>query len=450
MNKLGRKIKFIEEDFIMKIQKIYGDKYDYSKIIFIPNSTTVTLTCAIHGDFTQNKYSLLKGYGCNKCGSRPRLNKQEFIERARAVHGDKYDYSKVNYVNTATKIIITCKIHGDFKQTPTNHLLNKNCHLCTNERLALERQFTKEEFIERARAVHGDKYDYSKVNYVNNKTKIIILCSIHGEFSQYPSNHLNKKVGCCKCGHIETSNKKRINAKEFIERSIKIHNNKYDYSKIKYINTQTKVTIICPAHGNFQQTPGQHLSGKGCFTCAVNNRKLSKTEFVTRSSIIHNGKYNYDKVKYINSRTKVIITCPIHGDFLQRPKCHISSSGCGKCKSSKGELAILTILNKYNIKLETEYKIPQIGNKLYYDFYLPEYNLLIEFHGKQHYEYIPFFHNNNEDDFLAQKNRDDIKRFNAKLFKYRYLEFNYKQLNNLSDEQFKELVIKSIYKFRKI
>ena len=114
------------------------------------------------------------------------------------------------------------------------------------------------------------------------------------------------------------------------------------------------------------------------------------------------------------------------------------------CNTSKGELAIKEILEKNNIKYVQEYRIPEIVNKLYYDFFLPDFNILIEFHGKQHYEFIPYFHRNGEDDFLKQKNRDDIIRYNAKHYKYRYLEFNYKQLKKLSTEEFEAFVINLI------
>jgi hypothetical protein len=120
---------------------------------------------------------------------------EEFIRRAKKVHGDKYDYSKVEYKGTHTKVCIICPIHGEFFQTPNNHLHGQGCLACGGRK-----QLTKEEFIQKAREVHGDKYDYSKVEYVNKNTKVKIICPIHGEFEQEPNSHLEGK-GCPNCYH---------------------------------------------------------------------------------------------------------------------------------------------------------------------------------------------------------------------------------------------------------
>jgi len=186
-----------------------------------------------------------------------------FIEKAIAVHGNKYDYSKVNYNNAKTKITIVCKEHGDFEQTPSNHLSGYNCQKCTNNM-----KLTKELFIERAVIVHENKYDYSKVYYVNSDTKIIVICKDHGEFEQIPDFHLNRKCGCPKCANNVT-----LTTTEFIDRAHKIHGDKYDYSQVTYINNRINVCILCTNHGQFTQTPTRHLSGDGCPHC------INKTEY---------------------------------------------------------------------------------------------------------------------------------------------------------------------------
>ena len=143
--------------------------------------------------------------GCKKCGiitvaNKCRSNTKEFIEKAKKIHGDKYKYSKVDYKTSSKKVIIICPIHGEFLQTPSGHLGNKGCIKCGFLTTANYRRSNTKEFIEKARIKHGDKYDYSKTNYVKAKVSVIIICPIHGEFSQTPSDHLNG--GCNECGWI--------------------------------------------------------------------------------------------------------------------------------------------------------------------------------------------------------------------------------------------------------
>ena len=145
-------------------------------------------------------------------------NTKEFIEKAKEVHGDKYDYSKVEYIDANTKVCIVCPIHGEFWQKPSNHLQGKGCLVCAQRRNTI----TKEEFIKKAREVHGDKYDYSKVEYITSTTKVCIICPKHGEFWQTPCSHL-QGCGCNKCRSLATE--------EFIEKARKVYGDKYDYSK---------------------------------------------------------------------------------------------------------------------------------------------------------------------------------------------------------------------------
>lgn len=191
-------------------------------------------------------------------------NKTElFISKANKIHKNRYDYSKVNYINAKTKITIICREHGDFQQTPSNHLSNYNCQKC-----AKNYQLDTNSFIEKAINIHNYKYDYSKVNYINADTQIIIICREHGEFTQIPDFHINRKCGCPKC-----SNNVRLDLLEFIYKADKIHDNKYDYSKVEYINNRKPVIIICKKHGEFSQIPFVHLLKHGCPNC------INKTEY---------------------------------------------------------------------------------------------------------------------------------------------------------------------------
>ena len=255
----------------------------------------------------------------------------DFFIKAKIKHNNKYDYSKVDYINSRTKICIICPEHGEFWQMPSNHLHGCGCPKCKNDKIGNNRRLTLFQFIEKAKQIHGDKYDYSKVEYVNNSTKVCIICTEHGEFWQTPGNHLHG-CGCPKCSSLP-----KKNTNDFIKEAKLIHQNKYNYSKVEYVNAQTKVCIICPEHGEFWQTPHKHLSGQGCPKCGVIKSHIGKSklieEFINKAKEIHNDKYDYSKVEYVNTKTKVCIICPEHGEFWQSPHHHLYGHGCPKCKA---------------------------------------------------------------------------------------------------------------------
>ena len=331
--------------------------------------------------------------------------KENFIIKSNLKHNDDYDYSKVEYINNETKVCIICPKHGEFWQTPHNHLKGQRCPKCSLEARINKRKKTTEQFIEEAKKIHGDKYDYSKVEYINNKTKVRIICPKHGEFLMKPDNHLSGQ-GCPTCW---LENRKQIlrekigfTKSKFIEEAKKIHGDKYDYSKVEYINSATKVCIICPKHGEFWQTPDAHLlQHQGCPTCGAKKRydsiklKLGFTQnkFIDKAKNVHGEKYDYSKVEYINSNTKVCIICPEHGEFWQIPSHHLKGVGCPICKESKLEKNIRKLLNEYSINFiqhASKDIFPWIKNK-HLDFYLPNYNIAIECQGEQHFKSVKHF-----------------------------------------------------------
>ena len=195
-----------------------------------------------------------------------------FIKRAKEIHGERYDYSLVNYINAKTRIEIICPVHGKFTQIPYNHLSGKGCKECGFIENGRNRSITLEKFLEKARNVHGDKYDYSKSKVENYKTKIEIICKIHGSFFQTPNNHLRGK-GCKECGMESTLNHIYENCssstEDFIKKSKELHRDTYDYSKVEYENNYTQVEIKCEEHGSFLQSPKDHLRGHGCHICGL-------------------------------------------------------------------------------------------------------------------------------------------------------------------------------------
>jgi very-short-patch-repair endonuclease len=252
------------EEFIIKATDVHVDKYDYSKFNYVNCKTKGIIICKEHGEFTQHASNHLLGKGCSKCAGCYKYTTNEFIEKSKEIHGDIYDYSKFNYIDSKTPGIIICKAHGEFLQSPVNHYASNGCINCIDRGKAL--RYDTLQFIEKAKEIHGDTYDYSQVNYISSQSKVIIICKIHGEFLQGPANHL-QMMGCLKC-----SGRYQPTTEEFIERANELHGDKYDYSKVIYKTAKEKIIIICKIHGDFEQIPDCHLRGNGCPLC------VNKTE----------------------------------------------------------------------------------------------------------------------------------------------------------------------------
>lgn len=358
------------------------------------------------------------------------MTTDEFIKKSQEKHKNedgspKYDYSKVEYVDQKTYVTIICPKHGEFKQAPNIHLYGKGCPFCERENSSSYKKITQEEFIEQAQKIHKNeddspKFDYSKVNYVNKTTKVCIICPKHGEFWQTPYNHLHSQGGCIGCAKELKISKRSSNTEEFIKKAKEIHkdengNPKYDYSKVVYKNAFTKVCIICPKHGEFWQTPANHLSGYNCLKCSYenigNHNKSSAEEFIKKASELHvdkngNPKYDYSKVEYKNAHTKVCIICKEHGEFWQTPDKHLQGQGCSKCNISFLEQSIIKLLLKNNISYYYRYK-PALLERMEYDFYIPNFNIAIECQGIQHFTPLKIF--GGEEGFKSQIKRDELK-----------------------------------------
>jgi superfamily II DNA or RNA helicase len=307
------------DTIVTKFKQINGDKYDYSKTVYVGMFDNIIIICPKHGEFQQSPSNHLKPQGCPMCAGVTKKTTIQFIKEAKVIHGNKYDYSKTKYDGAHKKVTIICKEHGEFEQVPISHLKGMGCSSCAG------RNRTTEEFIKEAKKVHGNKYDYSKTKYKGSHTKMTFICPIHGEFKQIRNDHL-KGHGCPKClGKNKTT-------EEFITQAKKIHGDKYDYSKVKYINSQKKVIIICLKHGEFKQAPNKHLQNRGCERC-VRRVMNSTADFIKEAKKIHGNKYDYSKVMYVNSQTKITIICKEHGEFKQIANSHILGMGCRKCSS---------------------------------------------------------------------------------------------------------------------
>lgn len=388
-------IKYTKDTFIKKANKIHNGKYNYSKVIYKYSKSKVIITCPIHGDFEQEAASHLQGHGCPKCANNDKLMTEEFIKKAKEIHGDKYDYSKVEYINNSTKVKIICPKHGEFLVTPNNHItLGRGCPKCASERNSNSRKITKEEFLERAKNIHGDNYEYDLTTFKGTQYPIKIQCKKCGNiFEQKVSSHL-KGCGCNICANRKVADKQRLTLKEFVEKSRKIHKDKYDYSKVKYVNNRTPIELICPKHGSFLQTPDSHLRGSECPECAriqrgINNR-LTKEEVIKRFKEKHGDIYDYSKVDYKGIDTPIKIRCKKHGYFWQTPYHHMTDNGCPYCKASHLELDVKKILENNHIEFDYQKRFKWLKAQSL-DFYLPKQNIAIECQGIQHFKASKFF-----------------------------------------------------------
>lgn len=201
--------------------------------------------------------------------------------------------------------------------------------------------------------------------------------------------------------------KKTLN--EILESFTTTHGNKYDYSLVDYHTIHTDVKIICKKHGIFEQEPVTHINGSICPTCNNESRRKTTEQFIIESNDVHDNIYDYSLVNYINARIKIIIICKKHGEFIQNPNQHLRGKGCPICKSSRGERKISKYMDKINILYNHQHKFDSdVVKRMRYDFYLPNYNTCIEYHGRQHYEPVDIF--GGEDGFELTKKRDKIKR----------------------------------------
>ena len=368
------------------VHNIESKKYSYDIPVYKSTNQKIKICCLQnpdHGVFEQVISNHLNGQGCPKCEyDKRKINpngkktQEQTIEDFKKVHSDKYDYSKVNYINNNTKVEIICPEHGSFFQIPNAHKSGRGCPKCGGKE-----KLTIDEIINRAHLKHNinnkPKYIYNIQNYKSINDKIQIICPEHGAFEQSVLAHLSGN-GCSKCGDLSVSKIKRLPQSLIIKQFSNVHNNKYDYSKVQYTTTMDKVEIICPEHGSFFQKPNDHKNGVGCPECDI-TRKLTQEETILQFKKIHQDKYNYSKVNYINTKEKVQIICPDHGSFFQKPNNHKQGQGCPHCKSNKKEELLLDLFKEYNINYN--YNDREFIKPLEIDILIPDFKFGIEHNG---------------------------------------------------------------------
>lgn len=320
--------------------------------------------------------------------STKRKTTEQFINESIKIHGNKYDYSKVEYINQNTKVCIICPEHGEFWQLPKQHLRGQGCPKCgvfknkKHEEFKVKprgKKYTQNEFIDKLIEIYGDKYDYSKVKYVNIKGKITLVCKKHGEFVKRATDLLSAKTGCPYCNVEKNASKFSLGRERFIEKANKVFHDLYDYSRVKYVNNSTKVEIGCRKHGYFLCTPMNHLHGRGCPICKSEN-------------------YVYEDRLY---------------NFLK------------------------TIFDEDDII--RQFRGNWLTNNKSLDFFIPKYNLCIEHQGSQHY-YLTRFESDNSDK-LKKRIQNDVDKYNECISNnVKVLYFTY-ELDKIPENCFHELIL---------
>lgn len=356
---------------------------------------------------------------------------EQFIEDARKVHGDKYDYSKVTYIDSRTKIEIICPIHGSFMQLPNAHLRGADCRQCSIHKRSNERMYTTEYFVKQSKLIHNNKYSYEKVIYTKCNKKVIITCPIHGDFEQTPTCHLQGQ-GCPECGKLQKANSHRTKWEDLLKRFRKIHGDTFEYEQNGYKSINDKIKIFCKKHNYwFEQQITHHLDGRGCPICNGGSKRNTEM-FVIKAREIHGDKYDYSKVNYITKDNPVEIICPKHGSFWQKAHDHICGCGCPRCRSFRNQEFIFEFLKKSFPKEEWlwEFSPSWLGIQRL-DIYNSRVNLAIEYNGQQHYFPIDVF--GGEEGFKKCTEHDALKAQlckdnNCKLYIIKYDDVDYDRI----------------------
>jgi len=374
--------KITTEDFIKKAQAVHGDTYNYSKVIYTGIKNKISIICYKHGIFEQMPIYHLMGRGCSKCVKLEPLNTEEFINRAIKKHGNKYDYSKTLYINTRTKVTIICLEHGEFTQSPYSHFRGHGCKECYKNKDHHYSGMTTKEFIERSIKIFNDKYDYSKTEYINYHTELILTCIKHKkDFKVTPLIHIRSLSGCCPDCYKEIMNFK-LGMHDFINRAKKIHRNRYDYNLVDYINEYKKIKIKC------------------------NNCGLI---------------------------------------FEQIPKNHLKYQGCKRCYKSSGEVRITNWLNDNNIKFIHNYRFNNCrsinNNWLSFDFYLSEFNTCIEYDGIYHKKSIG---KEDPQKIIDRKRNDLCKNIYCENNKIKLIRIDCDEFKNIEPILSKEILMKKV------
>lgn len=407
-------------EFIKICLEKHGDRYDYSMVDYKNTRSKISIICKEHGIFLQNAKNHKEGQGCPRCHSNRNLTKEEFINLCKNKH--KYDYSLINtsFIKSDDYIkIIDINSNLVYSQLSDNH---KNGIRPT--------KIDSKSLIDKFNNIHNNKFYYiiDKDNY-NSTDKIKIINKITNDTFEYRVDR-----------HLQGMSPNKVTLNLFLCKSKNIHNCKYDYSLIKEINgNSNKVDIICKDHGVFKQSVSNHMNlGHGCPIC-IGKGKWSNDVLISEFNKVHLDLYDYSKVNFKGVDEKIDIICREHGIFSQNIHKHLKGQGCPECKkNSKGEEYIKNYLERNQIKYirQKSFDDCKYINKLNFDFYLPDINICLEFDGLQHFKPVKEFGGEKEFELILK--RDECKNKwcienEVNLIRIRYDEFD--KISEILDEK---------------
>lgn len=490
-------IKLTKEQWVARAVAKYGDKYDYSESEYLNGMAPILIRCKKHnlvfrtiaGNFINERSNthcpicyaemkaeqllstayknnakdvriaedIIKGIKNGRLtmsGARkpniikaPVDYKKVFLNKVKEMYGDKYDLSKTEYKTRDTTLTMICKEHGEFHITPRTLLYGSHgvkphgCPIC--EGIKQPVKTNPESFKSEMKKIYGRKLKFKIPNKITKDTQITAICKHHGEIT-HSVGYFKSGKGCEYCSG------KKTYWPDFIKLARKVHGDKYDYSQTEIPKRNAdKITIICPEHGQFRQFAWLHLSGSGCPECVgYPNRKTREqreNEFIQKARDLFGDKFDYSKVHYVNNDTNVTLTCKEHHiEFETSPDTHLRGSGaCPMCTRSIGEAKIYGYLSRHKIKFFTQHKIEHNNplckrQYLVVDFYIPEYNVVIEYNGKQHYQHVEFFHSDGftlEDQKIRDNTLVDILTSKG----IRLLTIKYNKIDEIDDILNREL-----------
>ena len=357
-----------------------------------------------------------------------KCSKEEFISKCIQKFGDKFNYDKVQYINSKTKTIFTCPIHEDFENTPNQFLRSVcGCPKCGHQLSNNTRKMSQEDFLKRLKDKFGDKYDYSKVDYQGQKKSVTLICPIHGEFTQRADEVLNLN-GCPKCSGYYS----------YTLEDVQMMANKHNISILNYINSKNPIHYRCNKCG-FESDVRLSTLKNNIFNCPECSRQLKNKKFLEK---VYQRNPNIIVLEeYQKLEEPVLCKCKVcNMEWRATPHNLMNGTSCPNCSTSKGEREVKSFLIKHNIKFIPQYMIRgQFGNrnKIFVDFYLPNLNCIIEYNGIQHYISVERF--GGEIALQNQLQRDEDLRSYCKNCNIRLIEIKYTEnisdiLNNLLKE----------------
>jgi hypothetical protein len=372
--------KLTTQQFLIRAQKAHDQKWKYDDTNYVNKTTKITFWCDTHGSVEQLPTNHIK-FGCPFCSSK-RHNTYSFLTKCNEKYS--YDYSNTTYQGIKKKITFKCPDHGIINQLPNEHL-SIGCPKCAGKKNLLTKH-TSCTVLDRARKIHGHKYDYPDLTFTTIHDKIPIICKIHGIFIQRIYAHINEGQGCPKCGIDNKRIPHRKTTDQFIRKAKSIFGDLYDYSEVDYKNRRTHVKIGCKVHGIFLQQPILHLRGHKCPLCSGRGPSKYNRESFEKAAIEKHGLFcDYSQVKMSNVHDKITLTCPIHGEFKVAAYGHLARKY--SCPICAGEQSSSVEERQLRDFIAGQYSGPVLSNDrralggMEIDVYLPQLNLGFEYHG---------------------------------------------------------------------